>query len=278
MSSAASYMAYSNGQCRRQKAPASAEKQRPLLHCRREGSVGNNAHSLQGFQGIQVPVPLDDFDQAPPTNSVCRAASRSAQAGEQQMTHCARGRHSSVCRTFFKYQLLLGTPHTGVQGHTLLNLRTYILHNHRRNRLSNSPVPRPLMDHSLEHLALIFIVSTSPISRCSNARHLCIHHGTHTSESHHDSWESQRQMLCQCTLACVHLDMRPASGDQRSTLGLWSLLKLWISISCLACNPCGRSATSTSKETPTILSILFGTFLKRELSTTGLQRSKKVGF
>ena len=43
----------------------------------------------QGFQGLQVPVPDDDFDRAPTTNLVCRAASNPAPAGIQQMDTCA---------------------------------------------------------------------------------------------------------------------------------------------------------------------------------------------
>ena len=43
----------------------------------------------QGFQGLQVPVPDDDFDRAPATNLVCRAASNPAPSGTQQMDTCA---------------------------------------------------------------------------------------------------------------------------------------------------------------------------------------------
>ena len=70
--------------------------------------MGNNNQSLQGFQGIQAPVPLDEFDQAPPTNSVCRAASSSAQAGEQQMTHCARGQTQEHLQNLFQVPTTFG--------------------------------------------------------------------------------------------------------------------------------------------------------------------------
>ena len=57
---------------------------------RREGSVGNSNHkTFKGFQGIKVPVPLDDFDWAPPSNMGCRAASSSAYGDRTQVTQCA---------------------------------------------------------------------------------------------------------------------------------------------------------------------------------------------
>ena len=51
--------------------------------------MGNMRTMPQGFQGLQVPVPDDDFEGAPTTHLVCRAASNPAPAGTQQMDTCA---------------------------------------------------------------------------------------------------------------------------------------------------------------------------------------------
>ena len=49
-----------------------------------------NMHTMpQGFQGLQAPVPNEDFEGAPTTHLVCRAASNPAPAGTQQMDTCA---------------------------------------------------------------------------------------------------------------------------------------------------------------------------------------------
>ena len=77
---------------------------------------------LSGFQGLQVPAPLDEFDPAPPTNSVCRAASRSAQAGKQQMTHCARGQTQHHLQNLFQAPLTMGEASNRSAGeHTLVH-------------------------------------------------------------------------------------------------------------------------------------------------------------
>ena len=44
---------------------------------------------MPGFQGLAVPIPLDEFETASTPNSVCRAASSTASARGQQVTHCA---------------------------------------------------------------------------------------------------------------------------------------------------------------------------------------------
>ena len=48
-----------------------------------------------GFQGLQVPVPLDDFEQAPTPHMVCRAASKPAPAGSMTMEDCD-GEHAQI--------------------------------------------------------------------------------------------------------------------------------------------------------------------------------------
>ena len=58
---------------------------RTARHSRRHRNLTSLPH---GFQGLQVPVPLDDFEKAPTPDSVCRAASKPAPAGTMPNEVC----------------------------------------------------------------------------------------------------------------------------------------------------------------------------------------------
>ena len=109
-------MAYSRGKIR-----TKATKLRPPL-LRRPGSVGNTTQNTPGaLQGITVPVPLDDFDEAPTNNSVCRAASSSAQQGRSLVW---RGAGEQTPQNYSDrdplFQVLHGEPSGNGEGETTI--------------------------------------------------------------------------------------------------------------------------------------------------------------
>ena len=84
-----SFMGCSSDPMTRMVTSPSAGKQTALQLQHHQGRAGNMTMLPQGFQGLQAPVPSDDFEKAPTPDSVCRAASNSAPAGTLQMEHCA---------------------------------------------------------------------------------------------------------------------------------------------------------------------------------------------
>ena len=100
------------------------EEQRSQLHglLKRPGQDADEAskrrktESTPGFQGLQAPAPLAEFESAPTPNSVCRAASRTAPAGKQQMTYCAREQTQHHLQNLFQATLTTGEPSTKSAG------------------------------------------------------------------------------------------------------------------------------------------------------------------
>ena len=84
-----SFMGCSSDPMTRMVTSPSAGKQTALQLQHHQGRAGNMTMLPQGFQGLQAPVPSDEFEKAPTPDSVCRAASNSAPAGTLQMEHCA---------------------------------------------------------------------------------------------------------------------------------------------------------------------------------------------
>ena len=73
-----------------------------------------------GFQGLQVPVPMDDFEKAPIPDSVCRAASKPAPAGTMQMEGCAGEQTQNHLQHLFQHNSNSGDPSNKSEGtHTL---------------------------------------------------------------------------------------------------------------------------------------------------------------
>ena len=88
----------------------SAGKRTALHLHHHQGLAGNMAELPQGFQGLQVPVPYDDFEKAPNPDSVCRAASKPAPAGTQQMDYCAGEQSQHHLQHLFQNTLTSGDP------------------------------------------------------------------------------------------------------------------------------------------------------------------------
>ena len=63
------------------------------------------------------------------------------------MTHCAMGKTQKDLRNLLKHQLLLGTPHTGVQGHG------YLL-NHKNKKAKSTPTRDTAAGQRWSHLRL----------------------------------------------------------------------------------------------------------------------------
>ena len=100
----------------------------------------------QGLQGLQVPVPDDDFDRAPTTNLVCRAASNPAPAGTQQMDTCAGDSSQHHLQNLFQY-ISKETSNKSAGSSSLV----HEVLQHRSTFLQHLTL-RPLMDHLLVHL------------------------------------------------------------------------------------------------------------------------------